>query len=102
MHVPILLALLATSAFAVEFTVEVTNAVQCTRKTKAGDSISVDYRGTLPNGEEFDSSYKREPIEFILGIGRVIQGYALLSYSSLESTAVQGLGGHCFRHVSFF
>ena len=33
----------------------------------ANDTVRVHYRGTLPNGEEFDSSYKRgQPAEFAL------------------------------------
>jgi FKBP-type peptidyl-prolyl cis-trans isomerase FkpA len=36
-------------------------------KPKATDSVRVHYRGTLTNGKEFDSSYKRnEPITFPL------------------------------------
>ena len=35
----------------------------------------VNYRGTLANGTEFDSSYGRGPFSFPLGAGRVIQGW---------------------------
>lgn len=41
---------------------------------KAGDTVVVNYRGTLPNGTEFDSSYKRgEPAE--IPVERVIPGW---------------------------
>jgi len=35
----------------------------------------VNYRGTLLNGKEFDSSYGRGPFQFPLGGGRVIKGW---------------------------
>ena len=38
----------------------------------AGKKVSVNYRGTLNDGTEFDSSYKRnQPFEFTLGAGEV-------------------------------
>lgn len=41
----------------------------------AGQLVSVNYRGTLTNGKEFDSSYGRAPFTFPLGGGRVIKGW---------------------------
>lgn len=41
---------------------------------KMGDSVTVNYRGTLLDGTEFDSSYKRgEPAQFV--VGHVIPGW---------------------------
>jgi hypothetical protein len=41
----------------------------------SGETVSVNYRGTLVNGKEFDSSYGRGPFPFPLGAGRVIKGW---------------------------
>jgi peptidylprolyl isomerase len=41
----------------------------------AGQTVSVNYRGSLTNGKEFDSSYGRGPFSFRLGGGQVIQGW---------------------------
>ena len=41
----------------------------------AGQVVVVNYRGTLENGKEFDSSYGRGPFSFPLGAGRVIKGW---------------------------
>jgi hypothetical protein len=41
----------------------------------AGKLVVVNYRGTLENGTEFDSSYGRGPFSCPLGGGRVIKGW---------------------------
>ncbi len=41
----------------------------------AGQTVTVNYRGTLTNGKEFDSSYGRAPFSFRLGGGQVIKGW---------------------------
>merc|ERR1712098_849175 len=71
------LATVATSVFAAEVEIEVTRAVECDRKTKRGDKISVHYKGTLQSdGSEFDASYKRgQPLSFTVGQGQVIKGW---------------------------
>ena len=71
------LAAVATTVLADEVKVEVTRAVECDRKTKKGDKISVHYRGTLQDGgKEFDASYNRgTPLDFTVGNGQVIKGY---------------------------
>ncbi|MDO9462341.1 MAG: peptidylprolyl isomerase [Deltaproteobacteria bacterium] len=51
-------------------------------KVKKGDFVAVHYWGTLENGEMFDSSEGRDPLEFQVGAGTVIEGF---------EKAVQGL-----------
>lgn len=38
-----------------------------------GDTISIHYLGRLDDGEEFDSSFSREPIMFTVGTGEVVE-----------------------------
>lgn len=46
------------------------------KKAEKGRTVSVHYTGSLENGMVFDSSYKRkQPIEFPLGKGHVIEGW---------------------------
>tara|TARA_Y100001968_G_scaffold267217_1_gene257074 strand:+ start:27 stop:659 length:633 start_codon:yes stop_codon:yes gene_type:complete len=40
-----------------------------------GNKVSVNYKGMLENGKEFDSSYGRGPFNFPLGAGQVIKGW---------------------------
>ena len=42
---------------------------------KSGDSVKVHYHGKLTNGETFDSSTGREPLQFKVGSGAVIKGF---------------------------
>lgn len=53
----------------------------------AGKTVRVHYTGKLQNGKVFDSSIPRgEPIEFTLGVGRVIKGWD-------EGIALMKVGG---------
>jgi len=42
---------------------------------KKGDVVKVHYTGKLENGESFDSSAGREPLEFEVGAGMMIPGF---------------------------
>lgn len=45
-------------------------------EAQTGKTVSVHYRGTLTDGTEFDSSFKRnQPFEFPLGARQVIRGW---------------------------
>lgn len=44
-------------------------------QVKKGDSVKVHYKGTLSDGELFDSSEGREPLEFKIGEQQVIPGF---------------------------
>ena len=44
-------------------------------KIKVGDKISVNYTGKLENGDIFDSSEGRAPLEFTVGAGELIKGF---------------------------
>jgi len=44
-------------------------------QAKSGDTVRVHYTDTLNNGQVFDSSKSRAPLEFVLGSGMVIPGF---------------------------
>ena len=44
-------------------------------EVKSGDVVKVHYTGKLTNGEQFDSSIGREPLEFTVGAGQMIAGF---------------------------
>jgi peptidylprolyl isomerase len=45
------------------------------QQVKKGDTVRVHYHGKLTNGETFDSSEGREPLEFQVGAGMMIKGF---------------------------
>tara|TARA_R110002124_G_scaffold194879_3_gene361905 strand:+ start:22 stop:453 length:432 start_codon:yes stop_codon:yes gene_type:complete len=45
------------------------------KQAQTGDTVHVHYKGTLTNGQLFDSSEGREPLSFQLGSGMVIKGF---------------------------
>ena len=74
------------------------------RSPKATDTVTVHYRGTFPDGREFDSSYKRgQPTSFPLnrvipcwteGLQRMkVGGKALLGCPAAIAYGARGAGG---------
>jgi len=43
-------------------------------QVKTGDKVSIHYTGSLDNGDVFDSSNGRDPLEFVVGSGQIIPG----------------------------
>jgi peptidylprolyl isomerase len=62
-----------TTASGLKYTDEVVGTGATPQK---GQMVSVNYTGTLLNGEKFDSSYDHgKPYEFRIGMGNVIKGW---------------------------
>ena len=61
-------------------------------KADTGQTVRVHYRGTLNDGTEFDSSHQREePLEFTIGLDRMIPGFerAVTGLAPGESVKVE-------------
>lgn len=43
-------------------------------QVKTGDTVRIHYNGTLADGQAFDSSDGRDPLEFTVGSGQIIPG----------------------------
>jgi len=44
-------------------------------QVKSGDTVKIHYTGRLADGTVFDSSSNKEPLQFTVGNGQVIQGF---------------------------
>jgi FKBP-type peptidyl-prolyl cis-trans isomerase 2 len=67
-------------------------------KVKEGDVVKVHYTGKLTNGEQFDSSEGREPLEFTVGAGQMIKGFdaAMPGMSVGEKKTINILPGDAY------
>ena len=68
------------------------------QKVKNGDVVKVHYTGKLTNGEQFDSSEGREPLEFTVGGGQMIKGFddAMPGMSVGEKKTINILPGDAY------
>lgn len=67
-------------------------------QVKEGDVVRVHYTGKLTNGEQFDSSQGREPLEFTVGAGQMIKGFddAMPGMSVGEKKTINILPGDAY------
>ena len=48
---------------------------ETSRTAMKGDKVQIHYRGITKDGVEFESTYKKEPCEFIIGSSNIIKGF---------------------------
>jgi peptidylprolyl isomerase len=75
-------------------------------QAKDGDTVQVNYTGTLADGTIFDSTIERGPLEFTLGAGQVIdgfnngiQGMAVGDHKTIQIPVEAGYGPYHEEHV---
>src|ERR1700744_1399464 len=68
------------------------------QQVKKGDKVRVHYHGKLTNGETFDSSEGRAPLEFVVGAGMMIKGFdaAVVGMSPGEKKTVNIPAGEAY------
>ncbi len=72
------------------------------QQVKSGDAVRIHYHGTLGNGEIFDSSREREPLEFTAGSGQVIPGFdnAVVGMTVGEKKSIHIPADEAYGHPS--
>ena len=72
-----------------------------TRKVKNNDTVQVHYTGKFTNGQIFDSSVDKEPLEFQLGQGQIIPGFenGLIDMKVTEKKTVTIPEGEAYGEV---
>ena len=60
-------------------------------QVKHGDTVKIHYTGKLEDGTIFDTSAKRDPLQFTIGAGQVISGFeeAVVGMNPSESKTVK-------------
>ena len=60
-------------------------------QVKHGDTVKIHYTGKLEDGTIFDTSTKRDPLQFIIGAGQVVSGFeqAIVGMNTSESKTVK-------------
>lgn len=67
-------------------------------QAKSGDTVRVHYTGKFEDGTVFDSSEKREPLQFTIGEGQIIPGFedAIIGMNPDEEKTVKILADQAY------
>lgn len=70
-------------------------------KPQPGDTVRVHYTGTLEDGTQFDSSRGKDPLEFTMGQGQLIDGFekAVADLAPGETCSVSLAPGEAYGEV---